>query len=248
MATSPVPIVDDDGVGLNVADDDDVAVGCGDNGWCWFIVCRIDEWICCKLCFTLRADGLFGWVIRRLGGSIVRTVAVDEVFGFKIWLDVERDGWDFNCTNDWDFGVNVDDVDIWPCTSFDLVCSSIKVVKIVESKVLSIRGGNDAELGGESLVGSVRCLIAVNARLNCVVNFFGFANIDESGVDIGESGWSWESDFVRLHGTNGFALWIAEDISNIFLFIVFSKFILPRFRPTRAAKDRFKMKMNANKS
>jgi hypothetical protein len=32
MATSPVPIVDDDGVGLNVADDDDVAVGCGDNG------------------------------------------------------------------------------------------------------------------------------------------------------------------------------------------------------------------------
>ncbi len=244
MATSPVPVDDDVGVGLNVADDDVVV---GDNGWCWFIVCKIDEWICCKLCLTIRADGLFDWFGRIIGGSIVRIVAVEGLFisvstRGKIWFV----DWDLTCTNDCDLGVNVT-VDIWLILSFCLFDSSIELIKFVEPKdllIVDICGGGVVGADGGSFVRSLRCLIDVIARLNCVVNFcFGFASIDEIGVDIGESCSSWESDCIIFCGTSGLALWRADDILNIFLLIVFSKFILPRFRPTRAAKEEEKSKI-----
>jgi hypothetical protein len=73
VATSPV--VMNTGVGLGVADDDDVSTADG----CWCIVCKIDEWICCKLCLTRRAVEL---VLSKLfvrvcdDGFILTTVAV----------------------------------------------------------------------------------------------------------------------------------------------------------------------------
>lgn len=197
MATSPVPIVDDEvGVGLNVADEEGVVIVVGgDNGWRWVIVWRIDEWICCKLCLTRRDDGVLGFIDRRFDGSMLRTVVVDvELLLSNNWFDGERDGGDFNCTNDWDLGVIVDDVDRWPGVSLTFVVSSIKLVNPIWSmdfSMVDILGGVEEIIGGESLDGSLRCRIAVIARRNCVVNFcFGLAIFAAIDGHIGESGTS----------------------------------------------------------
>lgn len=87
-----------------------------------------------------------------------------------------------------------------------------------------------------SCVGSLRCFIRVIARLNCAVNFcFGWCKIDDKCVDVF---CSMSSFLSESFGDNGFGSRIAVGMSNMFLLIVFSRFIFPRLRPTRAARRR----------
>ncbi len=115
-----VVVVDDDGVGLNVADDDDI---CGVRV-CWFVVWTIDGcWICCKLELIICVDKLwFWWLIRVIGSKLITVVAVVILLSLSL-----IDG--FTCINDWDLD---DEISAEGIRSSWFV-SSIKLVNKVES-------------------------------------------------------------------------------------------------------------------
>ncbi len=198
-----------------VDDDDDVVGGVGLN------VADDDDNFCVKFCWILdliiRADWLwFCWFNNVIGS---RLIIVSVVGGFEPFSWFEGLIW----TKDWDLGG--DGSLLW-------IGSSIKLVNKFESgfSINDIDGGD-----GDSFVGSLRCLIIVIARLNCAVNFcFGCNNSDDMGVDDAST----ESVLIKSDVCNGLESRMAVETSNIFLLIVFSRFILPRFRPTRAARKK----------
>ena len=88
MVISPVVVVDD-GVGLNVDDDDDI---------CGVTVCWFFDWICCKFDLINGVDKFWFWWLIRVVDSKVITVAAVAV------LESESCRGGFMWTNVWDLG------------------------------------------------------------------------------------------------------------------------------------------------